>query len=54
MTITELQIQLDLCYDDKAKALRDVACKIDEGFFFVDSEDGHCYLFDRYGNLLMA
>ena len=51
MTITDLQIQLDLCYDDKVKILKKVASKVDEGFFFVDSEDGQCYLFDESGNL---
>ena len=51
MTIVELQIQLDIYFDDKANVLKDVAYDVDEGFFFVDSEDGHCYLFDRYGNL---
>ena len=51
MTITDLQIQLDLHFDDKAKVLRDVACDIHKGFFFVDSEDGQCYLFDESGNL---
>ena len=51
MTITDLQIQLDIHFDSKTNILRNVSSKVDEGFFFVDSKDGHCYLFDKSGNL---
>ena len=51
MTIIELQILFDLNYDNKVKILNDVASKIDLGYFFIDSENGHCYLFDEQGNI---
>ena len=53
MTITELQIQLDLNLDNRIAILKNVdTCRyIDIGYLFVDSEDGQCYLFDRNGYL---
>ena len=50
MLITELKIYLDLSLDSKPKVLDRYAKKFDLGYFFVDSEDGQCYLFDRCGN----
>jgi len=50
MTITELHIQLDLQPENRIDILKDVARKCNEGYIFVDSNDGHCYLFDRNGN----
>ena len=51
MSIHELKIYLDLSPESKSKILDKYAKKFDFGyFFFVDSEDGQCYLFDRYGN----
>ena len=54
MTITELQIQLDLNPDNRVNVLKNVdTCRrlINVGWLFVDSEDGQCYLFDYNGNL---
>ena len=51
MSINELQILLDLNQDNKINILNNVASKINLGYFFVDSEDGHCYLFDKDGNI---
>ena len=56
MTITELHIQLDLQPENRISILEDVArkCKVarkcNEGYLFVDSLDGHCYLFNKDGN----
>ena len=55
MTINELYIQLDLQPENridilKDTILKDTAIKCDKGYLFVDSSDGHCYLFDRNGN----
>ena len=50
MTINELHIQLDLQPENKIGILEDAATKCNEGYLFVDSSDGHCYLFDRNGN----
>ena len=49
MSIIELKIYLDLNPESKSKILDKYAMKFDLGYFFVDSEDGHCYWFDRYG-----
>ena len=50
MSIYELKILFDLNPESKSKVLDKYAnkCKF-VGYFFVDSEDGHCYLFDRNG-----
>ena len=50
MTINELQIQLDLNQDNRAKLLNDFAFKQGNWFLFVDSDDGNCYLFGKDGN----
>ena len=50
MTITELHIKLDLQPENKINILKDAARKCNEGYIFVDSSDGHCYLFDENGN----
>ena len=52
MTFEELQINLNLVFDDKdkKKILIDVASRCKEGYFFVDDE-GECYLLDKDGNL---
>ena len=50
MTINELRIQLDLQSENRIDILEDVARKYNEGYLFVDSLDGHCYLFDKNGN----
>ena len=49
MSIYELKIYLNLDPKSKSKILDRYAKKFYLGYFFVDSEDGHCYLFDRYG-----
>ena len=50
MSITELKIYLDLSPKSKSKTLDKYAKKFDlSSYFFIDSEDGQCYLFDRYG-----
>ena len=49
MSIHELKIYFDLNPESKSKILDKYAKKFDLGYFFVDSEDGQCYLFDRYG-----
>ena len=51
MSINELYILLDLNQDNKTKILKDVASKMNLGYFFIDSYDGYCYLFDKNGNL---
>ena len=50
MTITELHIQLDLQSENRIDILKNVAKKCNEGYLFVDSLNGHCYLFDKNGN----
>ena len=50
MTISELHIQLDFQPENRIDILKDVAAYCDKGYFFVDSSDGHCYLFDKNGN----
>ena len=50
MCIDELKIYLDLNPESKSKVLDKYAMKFNLGYFFVDSEDGHCYLLDRNGN----
>jgi len=50
MTINELRIQLDLQPENRIDILNDVARKCNKGYIFVDSSNGHCYLFDRNGN----
>ena len=51
MSITELKIYLDLSPKSKSKTLDKYAKKFDlSSYFFIDSEDGQCYLFDEYGN----
>ena len=55
MSIYELKIYLDLSPESKQKILDKYAEKFifgyccNHGYFFVDSENGQCYLFDRYG-----
>ena len=50
MTINELRIQLDLYPENKINILKDIAQECDEGYLFVDSSNGHCYLFNENGN----
>ena len=51
MTINELHIKFDLQPENRINILKDVAVYCDNGkYLFVDSSDGHCYLFDRNGN----
>ena len=50
MTITELHIQFDLQPENRIDILKDITKECDEGYLFVDSSNGHCYLFDRNGN----
>ena len=49
MSIYELKILFDLDPKSKSKILNRYAKKFYLGYFFVDSEDGHCYLLDKYG-----
>ena len=50
MSINELKIYFDLSLDSKSKVLDRYTKKFYlGGYFFVDSENGQCYLFDRYG-----
>ena len=53
MTISELQILLDVNQGNEIAILEKHASSIayDFGYFFVDSEDGICYLFDKNGKL---
>ena len=51
MTVTELQILLDLNYGNELDVLEEHASLTDYGYLFVDSEDGHCYLFDENGKM---
>ena len=50
MTINELYIQIDLQPENKINILEDVAAYCGKEYLFVDSSDGHCYLFDENGN----
>ena len=50
MTINELHIQLDLQPENRIDILKDVAAYCGKEYLFVDSSDGHCYLFDENGN----
>ena len=49
MSIHELKIYLDLSPESKSKVLFKYAMEFDLGYLFVDSENGHCYLFDEHG-----
>ena len=51
MTINELQILLDISSDNKLAVLTNYAYAMHYGYLFVDSSDGQCYLFDKYGKL---
>ena len=51
MSITELQILLDLNYGNELDVLDKHASLTDYGYLFVDSENGHCYLFDQNGKM---
>ena len=50
MSIYELKILFDLDPNSKSNVLDKYAKKCRLGYFFIDSEDGHCYLFDKDGN----
>jgi len=50
MTISELHIQFDLQPENRINILNDVAKYRNKKYLFVDSLDGHCYLFDEDGN----
>ena len=55
MTISELHIKFDLQPENKinileVNILEDIATYCNKGYLFVDSSDGHCYLFDKNGN----
>ena len=50
MTINELHIQFDLQPENRIDILEDASKRCDEGYLFVDSNNGHCYLFDEDGN----
>ena len=49
MTIHELKILFDLNPESKSKILDECSRRFRRGYFFVDSDDGHCYLFNRRG-----
>ena len=49
MTLDELQILLDISSDNKFAVLKQHAHKTSYGYIFVDSSNGHCYLFDKHG-----
>ena len=51
MTISELQILLDLHYGNELDVLKEHASLTDYGYLFVDSENGQCYLFDENGKM---
>ena len=48
--IEELQTILDLHMSDKTEVLSDAGRKCNDGWFIV-TDDGHCHLFDKDGNL---
>ena len=51
MTIDELQVQLDISSGNELTILKQYAHKIDNGYLFVDSDNGQCYLFNKRGHL---
>jgi hypothetical protein len=51
MTVTELQILLDLNYGNELDVLKEHTSLTDYGYLFVDSEDGHCYPLDENGKI---
>ena len=52
MTISELQIQLDISSGNEIEVLKQYAHKTSHGgYIFVDSYDGQCYLFDKLGKI---
>ena len=51
MTFSELQILLNLNKGNEQAVLEEHTSWTDYGYFFVDSEDGQCWLFDRNGKL---
>jgi hypothetical protein len=51
MSIAELQILLDLNCGNEIGVLKEYASQTRYGYLFVDSEDGHCYLFDKNGKM---
>ena len=51
MTISELQIQLDISLGNEIEVLKQHAGKTSYGYLFVDSNDGQCYLFGMNGKL---
>ena len=52
MTISELQIQLDISLRNELEVLKQYAYyKTRYGYLFVDSSDGQCYLFSMSGKL---
>ena len=48
--LEELQTILDLHVSDKTFVLSDAGCKCNNGWFVV-TDDGHCHLFGKDGNL---
>ena len=50
MTINELHIQFDLHFENKIDILKRCCKKCNKGYLFIDSNDGHCYLFGTDGN----
>ena len=51
MTFSELQILLDISKGNECALLEEHASWTDHGYFFVDFEDGQCYLFDENGKM---
>ena len=52
MTISELQIQLDISSGNELEVLKQYAYNTSYGgYLFVDSYNGQCYLFDEHGHL---
>ena len=51
MTISELQILLDLNKDNIVDVLDSNAAHYNDDYVFVDNEDGQCYLFDKDGKM---
>ena len=51
MSIAELQILLDLNYENEVDVLKEHTSWITYDYLFVDSDDGHCYLFDENGKI---
>ena len=48
MTISELQILFDINKGNECALLKEHACFTKHGYFFINSEDGQCYLFDIF------